>query len=57
MIQCKQTKRRFTPECKPEAIEQVIDFQQIPVDVARASDSDPGSLHKRIPSIKWKYVV
>lgn len=43
MIQHTQTKRRFTSEGKPEVIEQVIHYQQIPVDVTCAADSDPGS--------------
>lgn len=40
MLQNNQSKRRFIPECKPEAIEQVINYQQITVDVAGALDNN-----------------
>lgn len=46
MIQHNQTKRPFTPEWQPEAIEQVITYPQTPVEVARALDCDPGLLRK-----------
>ncbi|SUI38857.1 Uncharacterised protein [Serratia marcescens] len=45
MTQRKQTKRRFSPEFKLEAIEQVTKYQQRAVDVALALDfgSQPAS--------------
>jgi transposase len=36
MTQHKQTKRRFSPEFKLEAIEQVVKYQPRAVDVAKA---------------------
>ena len=48
MTQRKQTKRRFSPEFKLEAIEQVTKYQQRAVDVALALDLDPSQLRKWI---------
>jgi len=48
MTQRKQTKRRFSPEFKLEAIEQVIKYQQRTVDVAQSLDLDPSQLRKCI---------
>ncbi len=48
MTQRKQTKRRFSPEFKLEAIEQVIKYQQRAVDVAQSLDLDPNQLRKWI---------
>lgn len=48
MTQRKQTKRRFSPEFKLEAIEQVIKYQQRAVDVAQSLDLDPSQLRKWI---------
>ncbi len=46
MTQYKQTKRRFSPEFKLEAIEQVVKYQQRAVEVARALELDPNMLRK-----------
>ena len=46
MTQYKQTKRRFSPEFKLEAIEQVVKYQQRAVEVARALELDPSLLRK-----------
>jgi len=48
MAQRKQTERRFSPEFKLEAIEQVIKYQQRSVDVAQSLDSAPSQLRKWI---------
>jgi transposase-like protein len=48
MTQRKQTKRRFSPEFKLEAVEQVVKHQQRAVDVARALDVDATLLRPRI---------
>lgn len=54
MIQHNQTKKRLTPEFRLEVIEQVISYQQPPVDVACAPDSDPSSLCKWILQYKME---
>ena len=46
MTQYKQTKRRFSPEFKLEAIEQVVKYQQRAVDVVRSLELDPNLLRK-----------
>lgn len=46
MTQNKQTKRRFTPEFKLEAIEQVTKFQQRITDVASVLQLDASTLGK-----------
>ncbi|MCW2474540.1 MULTISPECIES: transposase [unclassified Symbiopectobacterium] len=48
MTQRKRTKRRFSPEFKLKAIEQVIKYQQRAVDVAQSLDLDPSQLRKWI---------
>ena len=48
MTQRKQTKRRFSPEFKLEAIEQVTKYQQRAADVALTLDLDPSQLRKWI---------
>lgn len=52
MTQSKQTKRRFSPEFKLEAVEQVVKHQQRAVDVARALDVDATLLRKWIRQYK-----
>ena len=52
MTQRKQTKRRFSPEFKLEAVEQVVKHQQRAVDVARVLDVDPTLLRKWIRQYK-----
>lgn len=52
MTQRKQTKRRFSPEFKLEAIEQVTKYQQRAVDVAQSLDLDPCQLRKWIRQYK-----
>ncbi|KFX03249.1 transposase [Pectobacterium betavasculorum] len=52
MVQPKQTKRRFSPEFKLEAIEQVVKYQQSAAEVARALELDPGQLRKWIRQYK-----
>lgn len=48
MTQRKQTKRRFSPEFKLEAIEQVVKHQQSAVEVAHTLEPDPSQLRKWI---------
>ncbi|ASE83217.1 TPA: transposase [Citrobacter koseri] len=48
MTQRKQTKRRFSPEFKLEAIEQVVKYQQSAVEVAHTLEPDPSQLRKWI---------
>lgn len=52
MAQPKQTKRRFSPEFKLEAIEQVVKYQQVATEVARALELDPSQLRKWIRQYK-----
>ncbi|MFP1909125.1 IS3 family transposase [Lonsdalea quercina] len=52
MVQQKQTKRRFSPEFKLEAIEQVVKYQQSAAGVARALELDPSQLRKWIRQYK-----
>ncbi|SQJ30171.1 Transposase [Serratia rubidaea] len=52
MIQYKQTKRRFSPEFKLEAVEQVVKHQQRAVDIARALDVDATLLRRWIRQYK-----
>lgn len=52
MTQSKQTKRRFSPEFKLEAVEQVVKHQQRAVDVARDLDVDATLLRKWIRQYK-----
>ncbi|MDC9616119.1 transposase [Xenorhabdus khoisanae] len=40
------TRRHFSPTFRLEAVEQVIQFHQKPVDVARSLDIDPSLLRK-----------
>ncbi|HFE8063972.1 TPA: transposase [Klebsiella pneumoniae] len=55
MTQRKQTKRRFSPEFKLEAVEQVVKHQLRAVDVARALDVDATLLRKWIRQYKSEY--
>jgi transposase len=48
MTKRKQTKRRFSPEFKLEAIEQVVKYQQRAVDVAKALELESSQLRKWI---------
>ena len=52
MNQQKRSKRRFSPEFKLEAIEQVIKYQQRAAEVAGALELDPCQLHKWIRQYK-----
>ncbi|WP_155979598.1 IS3 family transposase, partial [Yersinia wautersii] len=52
MTQPKQTKRRFSPEFKLEAIEQVVKYQRSTIEVARALELDPSQLRKWIRQYK-----
>ncbi|ENB7488944.1 TPA: transposase [Citrobacter koseri] len=52
MTQRKQTKRRFSPEFKLEAIEQVVKYQQPAVEVAHTLEPDPSQLRKWIRQYK-----
>ena len=48
MTKQRQTKRRFSPEFKLEAIEQVVKYQLRVLDVARSLELDPSQLRKWI---------
>ncbi|KFK91993.1 transposase, partial [Serratia sp. Ag2] len=52
MTQPNQTKRRFSPEFKLEAIEQVVKYQRSTIEVARALELDPSQLRKWIRQYK-----
>ncbi len=52
MTQPKQTKRRFSPEFKLEAIEPVVKYQRSTIEVARALELDPSQLRKWIRQYK-----
>ena len=52
MTQHKPAKRRFSPEFKLEAIEQVVKYQQTAAEVARALDLDPSQLRKWVRQYK-----
>lgn len=52
MTQIKKTNRKFSPEFKLEAIEQVIRHHQRVVDIARALELDPSQLRRWIRQYK-----
>ncbi|MBE7864779.1 transposase [Yersinia pestis] len=52
MTQPKQTKRRFSPDFKLGAIEQVVKYQRSTIEVARALELDPSQLRKWIRQYK-----
>lgn len=52
MTQPEQTKRRFSPEFKLEAIEQVVKYQLSVAEVARALELDTSQLRKWIRQYK-----